>query len=108
MRGQNNMNHMNLIVKKLIFLVMGLAFLTCSGLPAWPEDEAGKEELDLTGPETALKSAMDELFSLIDSIEKEKGLSEQEKTEKVFNTIKNSRWGPEQDNYFWVIDVNGN
>jgi signal transduction histidine kinase len=102
------MKDFKLIRKKLLFCIISLFFITCFNSSILAGNEADKEEMDLTGPETALQNAMDELFNLVDTIEKEKSLSQKEKTEKIFNSIKNARWGPEQDNYFWVIDLNGN
>jgi signal transduction histidine kinase len=102
------MNNLPLIQKKIIFLIIGFFFFACFNPALFASNEPNKEDIDLTGPENALSEAMDKLFSLIDTIEKEKELSDKEKTQKIFDQIKKARWGPEQDNYFWIFDVNGN
>lgn len=102
------MKNIILIKKKFVFLIIGLFFFAYFSPILFASNEPNKEEIDLTGPENALTEAMDKLFSLIDTIEKEKGLSDKEKTQKIFNNIRKARWGPEQDNYFWVIDISGN
>lgn len=96
----------NTCICKIIYFSLIILFLAVcyNSAPA-----AGKkDDTDLTGPKSALQNAMDELFTLIDTIEKEKGLSQKEKTQKIFTYIKTARWGPEQENYFWIIDIEGN
>lgn len=102
------MKYFKLTHKKFLLGIIVLFFIACFSHLTLASNEADKEKIDLTGPETALQGAMDKLFNLIDTIEKEKSLSQKEKAKKILNSIKTARWGPEQDNYFWVIDLNGN
>ena len=93
---------------KIIFtIIIGLLFVACFSFPVLARNTTNPEETDLAGPENALQDAMDKLFTLIDTIEKEKGLSDKEKSDKIYNNINSVRWGPEKDNYFWIIDLNG-
>ena len=49
--------------------------------------------------------AMDQVFSVIESIEKDESLSLEEKKQKVLKFIKVVRYGPEQKDYFWLNDI---
>ena len=63
------MNNFKLIHKKFLFFIIGLFFIICFSSSASAVNEADKEEIDLSGPETALQDAMDQMFNLIDTIE---------------------------------------
>jgi len=57
--------------------------------------------------QATLQKAMNKIFSELESIEKEKGLSPEEKQLKAKNFIKIVRWGPEKKDYFWINDLQG-
>ncbi len=101
------MKNFKVIQKKALFFIVGLFLIMCFGAPVIAANEADKEEIDMSGPEEALQDAMDKLFDVIDTVEKEKNLTQNEKTKKILGYVKNARWGPEKNNYYWVIDLNG-
>lgn len=57
--------------------------------------------------QATLQKAMNRVFSELESIEKEKGLSPEEKQLKAKDFIKIVRWGPEKKDYFWINDLQG-
>lgn len=57
--------------------------------------------------QAALQKAMNRVFSELESIEKEKDLSFEEKQKKAKDFIKIVRWGPEKKDYFWINDLQG-
>ena len=58
--------------------------------------------------EAALKEAMQALFTSLQSILDDTSLTTEQKQQKALDHIKAFRWGPEDKNYFWINDLNGN
>jgi methyl-accepting chemotaxis protein len=63
-----------------------------------------REELQALKKEY-LKSEVQTAISILDAIEKEPGLSLQEKQQKASGLVKTLRYGPENKDYFWINDL---
>ena len=57
--------------------------------------------------EELLKRTMDEVFSVLNTIIKEQGLSLKEKQKKAMEYIRTFRYGRENKDYFWINDLQG-
>ncbi|MDQ7033007.1 MAG: cache domain-containing protein [Desulfonauticus sp.] len=68
------------------------------------DDSSQKQE---PAYQATLQKVMNRVFSELESIEKEKGLSPEEKQQKAKDFIKIVRWGPEKKDYFWINDLQG-
>lgn len=94
--------------KKAGALIAGLLAVTLFGVLSLLIEKVGATE---TLPEPAyqatLQQVMNRVFSELESIEKEKDLSFEEKQQKAKDFIKIVRWGPEKKDYFWINDDQG-
>ncbi len=54
---------------------------------------------------TPLQNAVNTAYSILAKIEKEKGITKEEKQKKALSLIKNLRYGPENKDYFWINDL---
>ncbi len=52
-----------------------------------------------------LKSEVQTAMSILEAVEKEPGLSPQDKQQKVSGLVKALRYGPENKDYFWINDL---
>ena len=68
---------------------------------------ADKPKVTMPRYQETLQKAMDKLFGVLESIEKEKGISEEEKEKKAIEFVRNLRWGPEKKDYFWINTLQG-
>jgi hypothetical protein len=56
----------------------------------------------------SLQRAMDLLFIFLNSVEERQDIGQAEKEQLALEFIRNVRWGPENKNYFRIIDLEGN
>jgi len=68
------------------------------------EAAAYREEL-LTLKKEYLKSEVQTAMSILEAVEKEPGLSLQDKQQKASGLVKGLRYGPESKDYFWINDL---
>ncbi len=55
----------------------------------------------------ALQKLMDMLFVFLESIQKREDIGLEEKKLMAIDFIKNVRWGPDNQYYFWIFDLDG-
>ncbi len=55
----------------------------------------------------ALQDAINKAFSVLESIEKEKGIGSEDKVQKFVELLKVVRYGPEKKDYFQIFDMQG-
>jgi len=91
-----------------IISFLAVTFFAVSGMAA---DVASKtaDESQKTMPTfmLAMEDSMNKVFSVIESIEKEEGLSPEEKMQRVIEFCKVVRYGPEKIDYFQIFDMQG-
>ena len=91
-----------------IISFLAVTFLAVSGMAA---DVASKtaDEYQKTMPTfmLAMEDGMNKVFSVIESIEKEEGLSPEEKMQRFIEFCKFVRYGPEKMDYFQILDMQG-
>ena len=68
---------------------------------------ADKPENSVPQYEITLKKAMDMIFSVLESIKKEEGITSEKKQQKAINAVRDIRYGPEKKDYFWINDLRG-
>ena len=83
---------------------MGL--LAQASTPADQEEVSDQETVQPAYYKTLI-GVMDKLFSELESIQKNKRYSLEEKKRKALEFIWAVRWGPEKKDYFWVHDLQG-
>ena len=83
----------------VFFLMTGTTFA------ATETDSTEPSETTIDIYQRTLKLVMDQIFSVIESIEKDESLSLQEKKRKVIKFLKVVRYGPEKKDYFWLSDI---
>ncbi|MFO7598947.1 MAG: cache domain-containing protein, partial [Candidatus Desulfacyla sp.] len=52
-----------------------------------------------------LQNAVNTAYGILEAVEKQEGLSLEERQEKAINLIKALRYGPENKDYFWINDM---
>ena len=57
--------------------------------------------------EETMKDAMNKVFTTINEIQAQEGLSVEEKQERAMEFLRNYRWGMDGKNYFWVNNLQG-
>ncbi len=62
----------------------------------------------LAGYQKTLQKAIDLLFIFLDSVEERQDIWREEKEQIALEFIRYVRWGPENKNYFRIIDLEGN
>jgi len=62
---------------------------------------ASKEDLQ------QLEKEMKHVFAVLGSIIKDKSLTEEQKKQKAIEFLRNYRYGPEKESYFWINDLQG-
>jgi len=62
----------------------------------------------LVGYQKTLQRAIDLLFIFLNSVEERQDIGREEKEQIALEFIRNVRWGPENKNYFRIIDLKGN
>ncbi len=80
-------------------------FMAGTTFAATETDSTELSESNIEIYQRVLKTAMDKVFSVIESIEKDESLSLEEKKQKVLKFIKVVRYGPEKKDYFWLNDI---
>lgn len=93
-----------------VFIISFLAvtFFAVSGMAADVASKAA-DESQKTMPTfmLAMEDAINKVFSVIESIEKEEGLTPEEKVQKFIEHLKFVRYGPEKMDYFQIFDMQG-
>jgi len=91
-----------------IISFLAVTFFAVSGMAA---DVASKtaDESQKTMPTfmLAMEDGMNKIYSVIESIEKEKGLNPEEKMQRFIEFCKVVRYGPEKMDYFQIFDMQG-
>ena len=62
----------------------------------------------LAGYQKTLQRAIDLLFIFLNSVEERQDIGREEKEQIALEFIRNVRWGPENKNYFRIMDLKGN
>ena len=91
-----------------VFCFLAVTFLTISVMAADPTSKK-TEESQKTVPTfmMAMEDGMNKIFGVIESIDKEEGLSPKEKMQKFIEFCKVVRYGPERADYFQIFDIQG-
>jgi len=91
-----------------IISFLAVTFFAVSGMAA---DVASKtaDESQKTMPTfmMAMEDGINKVFSVIESIEKEEGISPEEKMQRFIEFLKFVRYGPEKMDYFQIFDMQG-
>lgn len=91
-----------------IITFLAVVFFAVSGMAA---DEGSKtsKKTEETMPTfmLAMGDSMNKVFNVIESIEKEEGLSPEDKMQKFIEFCKSVRYGPEKMDYFQIFDMQG-
>ena len=93
-----------------VFIISFLAvsFFAVSGMAADVASKtAGESQKTMPTFMLAMEDAMNKVYSVIESIEKEEGLSAKEKMQKFIEFCKVVRYGPEKMDYFQIFDTQG-
>ena len=100
-------SHLKYAKRAASFMVCLCVFLFMTGLSFAADEPASKDlsKKQIEIYEKALKEAMDQVFSVIESIEKNDNLSLEEKKQQVVKFLKVVRYGPEKKDYFSLIDT---
>jgi len=95
-----------IVVVAIVVVLVGTQTGLFGATAGEPPGEPG-EEGELAGYERQLQKVMDEVFRVLESIERRQDLGEDAKKQKALEFLRNVRWGPEKKDYFWVNDLQG-
>jgi len=91
-----------------IISFLAVSFFAVSGMAADVASKtAGESQKTMPTFMLAMEDAMNKVYSVIESIEKEEGLSAKEKMQKFIEFCKVVRYGPEKMDYFQIFDTQG-
>ncbi|MFH1102280.1 MAG: cache domain-containing protein [Pseudomonadota bacterium] len=69
--------------------------------------ETGEPKKEILTYQKLMKNIMDQLFAVVESIEKDKTLTKAQQQKKILEFIQVVRWGPENKDSFFATDIQG-